>query len=242
MNIAIIDEINDDRSLLSGYIKDYCAENHIIVSIQGFDNGSIFIDNFLTHYYDIIFLDICINKMQGLSIAEKIRERDKECIIIFSTASTQKKHFLKGYKVSALDYMIKPYDYKIFKETMERCDAIAAEKSHFIKIKSGRHYVIIPIHDIIFTDYSNHYIYLHTKWGIFKSYMSFNDFFKLLKQYSQFISCYRNTIVNLNEVIFIEKCEFTMSNHERIAISSNQYSKIEKYYYDYVFSKKKISF
>lgn len=240
MNIAIIDDIREDSALLCGYVEYYCAKNQIIANIRCFDSERIFIENFLAHFYDIIFLDICINKMKGLRIAKKIRETDNDCIIIFSTGSTQKKHFLEGYKVSALDYLIKPYDYDVFRETMQRCDAISAEKSHYIKIKSGRYHVLIMINNIIFTDYSNHYIYLHTKKGIFKSYMPFKVFSELLLPYAQFVNCYRNSIVDLDEVISLEKREFIMSNQERVAISRTEYASIEKYYQNYILNKKKI--
>lgn len=96
MNIAIIDDIREDSALLCGYVEYYCAKNQIIANIRCFDSERIFIENFLAHFYDIIFLDICINKMKGLRIAKKYGKPTTTVSLFFRLAAHKKSIFLRG--------------------------------------------------------------------------------------------------------------------------------------------------
>ena len=81
----------------------------------------------------------------------------------------------------------------------------AKRSSHYIEVKESRVMVKIPIDTILYTDYFNHYIQIHLADRIVKTYMRFEDFSKLLLCYPQFISCYRNCIINLDKVVRLEK-------------------------------------
>jgi len=237
LNIAIIDDLKEDSLLLCDYLKQYCDKNETFANIKSFEKASDFLACFIPQVYDLIFVDIYIDDMNGIELAQKIRETDKNCILIFSTISTEHTHALAGYKVHASDYLVKPYDYGTFEETMQRCNSLAVEKAHYIEVRQSRTNIKILIRNIIYTDYSNHYIYIYTKAGTVKTYMAFKDFSKLLLPYSNFICCYRNCMVNLDEVNFMENKEFIMSNGERVSIARSSYNEIQDYYRSYQFKK-----
>lgn len=237
MNIAIIDDLKEDRQLLCSYLKQYYDKHATLANIKSFETAEDFLACFMTKVYDLIFLDIYMDNMNGIELATTIRQTDKECMLIFSTTSTEHTHALAGYKVHASDYLVKPYDYSTFEETMRRCNALELEKNHFIEVKQSRTNIKILIRNIIYTDYSNHYIYIYTKTGTVKTYMVFKDFSKLLQPYSNFLCCYRNCMVNLDEVDFMENREFIMSNGERVSIARSSYNEIHDYYRNYQFKK-----
>src|SRR5690606_1225469 len=58
---------------------------------------------------DICILDIMMPKMDGFELAEKIRSRDKNIPIIFLSAKTLKEDKIKGLKLGADDYIVKPF-------------------------------------------------------------------------------------------------------------------------------------
>ena len=64
--------------------------------------------------YDIILMDIEMRFMDGMTAAEKIREHDSEVVIIFITNMPQ--YAIKGYRVDALDYVLKPVSYFAFSQ------------------------------------------------------------------------------------------------------------------------------
>lgn len=65
---------------------------------------------FGTKTFDICILDVMMPKMDGFTLAEHIRERDKKVPIIFLTAKSMKEDQLKGYRSGADDYLTKPFD------------------------------------------------------------------------------------------------------------------------------------
>lgn len=237
MNIAVIDDSVDEARLLAGYISTYFSDVHICQQTVIFDTASDFIQRWHTGAFDLVFIDIFLrNETSGIRIAERIRRDDASCTIIFTTSSTD--FALKGYEVRALDYMIKPIRYGKFCQTMEYFKAITRNRSrHYIEVKESRIMVKIPIDDILYTDYSNHYIQIHLMDKVVRTYMRFEDFSGMLLTYRQFICCYRNCIVNMDRVASLDKTEFTLITGEHLPITRNIRPQIHQQYADYQFLK-----
>lgn len=235
MDIAIIDDSETDKQILSDFINCYCIKKHLSINIKFYKNGENFLLNFNKDTFEIIFLDIYMNGIDGIETAEKIRQVDKECLIIFST--TSRSHAVKSFRVRAFDYLVKPYNYSQLEEVMDLCDEKLSRSSHYIEVKQGRIIVKILLNTIIFTDYSNHYIQIHLINNIIKSHITFNEFSKLLLIYPQFLCCYRNCIINMDKVISVEKRDFLMENNERVPISKFKITEVKQLYADYIFTK-----
>lgn len=233
LNIAIVDDLESEAQQLSGFIKKYCEEHFIRVQIHNYENGSKLLDGQQTSSYDLIFLDIYMKDMNGLDLARKLRTCGYDNLIIFSTVSTD--YAVNGYSVQAFDYLVKPYDYNRFQKTMDRCMEELSHKSRYIVVKESRTYVKIRLDHIIYTDYHNHYIQIHTPVRIVKSYMSFSDFSQLLEPYPQFLNCYRNCIVNMDHVASLKGYEFVLKNGDIMPITRNRKTDIKQKYADYEF-------
>ena len=62
--------------------------------------------------FDICLLDIMMPKLDGLSLAQRIREKDEFVPIIFLTAKNQELDRLKGFEIGGDDYVTKPFSVK----------------------------------------------------------------------------------------------------------------------------------
>ena len=176
------------------------------------------------------------SEASGIRIAERIRRDDDQCTIIFTTSSTD--FALKGYEVRALDYMLKPLRYGKFCQTMDYFRSVSQRKrSHYIEVKESRIMVKLPVDDILYTDYSNHYIQIHLQDRLVRTYMRFHDFSSLLLCYPQFICCYRNCIINMDKVTSLEKAEFVLNTGEHLPITRTLRPQIHQHYADYQFQK-----
>lgn len=60
--------------------------------------------------FDLCIFDVMMPKMDGFTLAGKIREKDKEVPIVFLTAKTMKEDVLAGFKLGADDYITKPFN------------------------------------------------------------------------------------------------------------------------------------
>lgn len=81
---------------------------------QGYDvlhcpDGSACFEAFEKNQFDLCVLDIMLPKMDGFDLAAAIRKADAEIPIIFLSAKTLKEDRLKGLRLGADDYLVKPF-------------------------------------------------------------------------------------------------------------------------------------
>ena len=135
----------------------------------------------MTLFFVQIFLDIYMPGLSGLETASEIRKLDTNCLLIFSTTSSD--FAVKSFRVRAFDYLVKPYKYEQLAEIMSLAEKALNKSSRYIEVKESREMVKVLIRDILYADYDNHYIQIHTKENIIKTYLSFQDFAPLLLEY-----------------------------------------------------------
>ncbi|HQV35966.1 MAG TPA: response regulator transcription factor [Flavobacterium sp.] len=97
--------VEDDESL--GFLTADSLENQY--DIAHFINGKEGFDAFCSNEYDLCILDVMLPDMDGFEIATAIRKRNLEIPIIFLSAKTMKEDRIKGLKLGADDYLVKPY-------------------------------------------------------------------------------------------------------------------------------------
>lgn len=73
------------------------------------ENGKIAHETFIQGGFDICILDVMMPIKDGFTVAEEIRQTDKNVPIIFLTAKSMKDDKLKGFTVGADDYITKPF-------------------------------------------------------------------------------------------------------------------------------------
>lgn len=233
MTIALIDDCPQDLALLSEYVCRYCNEHKIHVAIKQFSQEKDFENTLGTERYDLVFLDIFMPDSGGILIAKKLKRSNPKCQIIFSTSS--KEHAVKAFRLHALDYLLKPYTYAQLEDALNRFEKTVKKFAHYIELKEGYFMTRIPIADIMYVDYHNHYIQVHTPLKIIRSYMFFNSFSPMLSPYRQFLWCYRNCLVNMDYIDTWEGNDFILKNGERLLISKPQKREIIQAYANYIF-------
>lgn len=235
MDIAIIEDSGQELSLLERYLQTYLSNRQVYRVIDTYTSGDAFLENWPSKSYDLIFLDILMDGTSGIEVARKIRETDSECLLIFISSS--KEYALQGFEVRAFDYLLKPLSEERFQRTMDLCHNELAKHIRYIEVKESRTLVKIPLGEIIYTDYYNHYIQIHTSTRLIRSYQQFDVFSPLLLCYPQFLCCYRNCIVNMDHVASVDKHDFIMENGERVPITRGNRNAIYQQYADYQFLK-----
>lgn len=106
-NKAKILLVEDDTSL--GFvIKDNMEQSGLEVYLC--TDGEIAMQIFKDHLFDVCVFDVMLPRMDGFSLAEKVRESDPDIPIIFLTAKSMKEDKIKGFEIGADDYIVKPFD------------------------------------------------------------------------------------------------------------------------------------
>jgi DNA-binding response OmpR family regulator len=96
----------DDTTL--AFLTRESLEEHQY-EVDHFVNGSACLKAFEKSKYDVCVLDIMLPGSDGFAIAEAIRKTDHEIPIIFLSAKTLKEDKLKGLRIGADDYLVKPF-------------------------------------------------------------------------------------------------------------------------------------
>ena len=97
--------VEDDETL--AFLTADNLEQHFEVIHS--NNGAAAFKLFCEQEFDLCVLDIMLPDMDGFEIATEIRKRDTEIPIIFLSAKTMKEDRIKGLKLGADDYLVKPY-------------------------------------------------------------------------------------------------------------------------------------
>ena len=92
-------------------LKEYLTINNYEVVLA--KNGMEGFEKFKKYDFHLCILDVMMPYKDGFTLAQEIREKDKEVPIIFLTAKSLKEDVLKGYKVGADDYLNKPFDSEV---------------------------------------------------------------------------------------------------------------------------------
>lgn len=112
-NILLVEDEENFGSLLqnylglSGYNVEWCKD------------GAKGYSAFRNNEYDLCILDVMMPVMDGFTLAEKIREKDRDTPIIFLTARSMKEDMIKGYRIGADDYLNKPFDVEVLLMKLE---------------------------------------------------------------------------------------------------------------------------
>lgn len=106
MRIAIIEDEQVHRELLDTYIRKWGMEMKVTMSIQHFENAERFLFQWEDIDFDVLFVDIQMSGMNGMELARKVRSKDINTTIIFTTGITD--YLEEGYEVAAMRYLLKP--------------------------------------------------------------------------------------------------------------------------------------
>ena len=99
--------VEDDRDL-NGLATVYLRAGGY--SVTSCFDGEEALVAFEKEKHAVIISDIMMPKVDGFTLAQKIREKDGSTPIIFTTAKDDKPSKLLGYKLGIDDYIVKPYD------------------------------------------------------------------------------------------------------------------------------------
>lgn len=147
--------------------------------------------------FDIIFLDIELeSKESGLKTAHEIRERGQQTPIVFLTSHKDKVFF--GYKVHALDFLIKPIKQQEINWCMNQIADALCEECYIFQ---GRESIKIPYTSIYYFEAKLHYIKIVTKNGEQERLGSIKQLKKELP--NEFVQCHRSYLVNIRHVCSI---------------------------------------
>lgn len=203
INIAIVEDEKKYEKLLIEFVKKYSKEKFIEFNITLFSDGDEITENYNCDF-DLILMDIMMKFMDGMTAAELIRKKDERVTIIFITNMVN--YAIKGYQVGAFDYILKPITYFSFEKSLDRAliRINKNEVNEYMNISTSCGVQKIALKDISYVESDAHYLYFHTKRGIFKTYMRVRDIEGVLSKLN-FYRINKGIIVNMRYIDGVEE-------------------------------------
>ncbi|WP_163469628.1 LytTR family DNA-binding domain-containing protein [Fusobacterium sp. IOR10] len=157
---------------------------------------------------DVIFLDINMPSIDGVSLAKLLIKLKSDIKIIFITA--YKEHAIDAFEIKAFDYILKPY-------SEERIDKVILDllwekkeklgNNNFtvkkIAVHDGDKLKIIFLNEIYFIEVLDKECIIHTEEKSYVSKLKLSKFEEILPG-DKFYRCHRSYIVNLNKIVEID--------------------------------------
>lgn len=103
--------IAEDDANFGMMLKIFLEMNEFQVKLC--EDGNLAIQSFKENEFDLCILDVMMPHLDGFSVAEVINKSQKNTPFVFLTAKALKEDHIKGYKLGASDYLLKPFDPEI---------------------------------------------------------------------------------------------------------------------------------
>ncbi len=229
LRIAIVDDCQNDSDALHALVDDYFKRNEQSCVVHVYKAPLDFIRN--TDNYDIVFMDIRMDKLDGLEVARIMRKINMESVLIFVTAMAQLA--VKGYEVDALDFIVKPADQAsinyVLTKALSRLENIS---NTVFALKTSDGVISLSSNDITYVEVFDHNLAYHTTRGVYDVRGRLSDVIKKLDP-KRFILCNRSFVVNLRYVS--SACnEYLVVDGKKIFISKSHSKEIMRHFSNFL--------
>ena len=231
MRIAVCDDERYFRDLITEKINEIYKDD-IDMVIRTFEDGFDFLKNYYENIdtYDMIFLDIEMENINGIDTAKEIRKLNKDVNIVFLTGHDE---FAKdGYEVNAFRYLSKPIQEDKLIEAIESIK----KKSDSVKkilLSSKGEEILIKIKEIIYMEAQNKDIYIYTIHNIYNEKNNLTHYEEILKNYG-FFRVHRSYLINLDYVKSYTSNEIILDNEEKVYLSRLKYKSFKEHLYEHI--------
>lgn len=219
VSIAVCDDELLDCVTISAKIRSIMEEMKIPCSIRQFRSGSELLKSL--GQFDVIFLDILMEGMNGMETARRCRELAFDKILIFLSSS--RRYVFDAYDVEAFHYLVKPLDEEKLKSVLRR--AVKKEQKisqDYIVVSRDRQRRKLFLDSIRYFEIRGRQIDIHEEQGFFTYYEQIGVLEKQLKG-KGFFRCHKSYLLNLRHVEVYNRQEAILDNGERILIARRRY-------------------
>lgn len=216
INIAIVEDEASAAKILQSILDTYASENGVSFRITFFTDAVSFLTNYKKGY-DIVFMDVELPMLNGMDAAFKLREFDKQIIIIFVTNMTQ--FAVRGYEVDALYYIVKPINYQNTAYKLKRALSIlSANHGAEVTLRQANGLIRLSTQSLMYVEIISHKLVYHTETETHTAYGSLSEVENDLRSH-HFFRCNSCYLVNAHYISSISGLMVKLLNGEQLKIS-----------------------
>ena len=235
--IAICDDEDHFRQDLQEMVSAYMTEQGYVFQIDTFCSGEEFMSLSMEMMnYTIVFLDISMGEIDGVTVAKEIRRISRETYIVFVTAYVD--YALEGYKIDVIRYLLK--DNNSIQNAVRECiDAIVKKMDYVVRKKTftfhegGRKEM--SLERLLYIESRLHKLEFHVMEDSMKIYTMYATLDEIERELENagFIRVHQSFLVNLKYVVNVSGYKAILSNGEELVIPKARYKEVKDLFIAY---------
>ncbi len=234
MKIALVDDEEVYLAQMTDICRGYMAKNACRIETFPFTNGAAFLDALSENSFSIVFLDIYMGEMDGISIARRLRERDSACILVFLT--TSKEFMPEAFSFHAFDYISKPVTSERVEKVLDDALRVLPQPQKYIELACERKIERVFLKDIVFVISDAHYLEVFlTDGNTLRCRMTMTNFTLLVADEPRFVLANRGVLLNAEHLLSFDNGCCVMDNGKRLPIRVRDAGRVEQAVRDYNF-------
>lgn len=223
LQIAICDDEKTVRDALFSMSREMLAKAGEDADITLFADGDALCSAYETQgaRFDLVFLDIKMDGMDGMHAAGRIRDRDEKVLIVFITSAAE--YVFRGYEVRAFRYILKPelsHSFPlVFREILEE---LLHKREDCFCFQFDGETIALALSDIHYFESDRRVLHIHTAKQTYKTYRKLDEVAQALKK-SDFVRCHQSFLVNARMIQKIGPAALTLKTGEALPVSKRRY-------------------
>ncbi|MBQ2937092.1 MAG: response regulator transcription factor [Lachnospiraceae bacterium] len=228
IKIAICDDIREFRDDIERKLEIWSAEKGINISVRKFDDGVPLLhclnDNGM---FDMIFLDIEMEKLNGMETATRIRKADYITAIVF--ISQYEDYYKDAYNVHPFHFLSKPIKQNKIDEVMDTYIEIRKQNPETFSFTINKSMYAVWLSEILYFNSERRKVNIICKDKQFTVYGKLSEIEKELGEKDcKFLRIHQSFLVNMRYIREYHYSELIMSNGETLLISKENRKKMRE--------------
>lgn len=200
--IAIAEDEPACAQQLREYIDRYAREHGLETAVTWFSDGMELVEEYAP-VWDILFLDIQMEHLDGMETARRIRRQDPDVTIVFITNLA--RYAIQGYEVDASDFILKPLEYDRFRARMDKLTTrLSRRPEAFVVLPLAEQKIRVAVEDILYAEVVDHDLQVVTTRQRYLMRCSLQEMERMVEGQG-FSRCNRCYLVNLRRVSGVER-------------------------------------
>ncbi len=219
LNVMICDDLPEERNTLARLVRHYAASRQIQLQLDTADSGLHLMSQLRgPGQWDVVFLDIYMEGMNGIETGHRLRQVDSQCALIFATNSQE--HGVESYELRAADYLVKPFAQQEVDNALDWCMEEQRENWRTLTLLSEWEPVEVRLRQIDYIEIKGHTAHIHMNSGRVIQVRKGLDALEAEIDSGDFLRCHRSFLVNMASIQRVDRTDFVLAGDVRVPIGS----------------------
>jgi two-component system LytT family response regulator len=236
LKIAFVDDEPGGLDEIEQICRNFGKETGHPVETLPFESGEAFLKAFETGSFDLVFMDIYMEGMNGVAAALKMRRQDRGCLLVFLTSSMD--FMPDAFSCHAFEYVTKPFTKERIFDVLSDAVKVLPREQSYVELTADRKTVCLFLDEIASAVTDAHYLDITLTDGRkLRCRMTMTEFMEKIGADPRFIPVNKGIAVNAEHILAFEKGCCIMESGARFPVRVRDSAKVEQKARDYHFEK-----